>query len=287
MNMKKLVLAAFVCCTIIASSVTSQLSAQDVNLEGVKCIINGNKAASVDAVVDYKGGKVYFCCQGCVKKFKADVELKEEAKFATKANHQLVVTGQFTQKGCPMSGGPVNEEFMTEVGGAKVGFCCGNCQKKVVEAEGLAAKADLVFSEVAFKKAFEKKSAEINLENVKCMMMPKKAVSADTAVDYKGGKVHFCCKGCAKKFAAKTEEYAVGANQHLVTTGQFEQTACPISGGSVDDAQVSVVGGRKIKFCCEKCKAKVDEAADEQAKAALVFDDKRFAKAFAKKGNTK
>ena len=83
---------------------------------------------------------------------------KDTAKYATKANQQLVATGQATQAKCPISGGPLNAEKTVEVGGVKVTFCCEKCQGKVAEAKG-DAQAELVFSDAAFAKAFEVKKA--------------------------------------------------------------------------------------------------------------------------------
>ena len=118
------------------------------------CIVAGNKPAKQDKTADYKGGKVYFCCDNCPKAFAANT-----AKFATKANQQLVATGQTTQAKCPLSGGKLNPDASLEVGGAKVGFCCNNCKGKVAEAKG-DAQAELVFSDAAFTKAgFEVKKA--------------------------------------------------------------------------------------------------------------------------------
>lgn len=267
---------------ITAVAMVSMAVAEE-DLTGIKCVINGKKAAKADSFVEYMGSKVYFCCGNCVKAFKKDVKLKDEAKYATKANHQLVLTGQFVQKGCPISGSPVDEDQMTEVGGAKVGFCCENCCKKVADADGLEAKAKLVFATAAFKKGFEKKKTEVDLTNVKCFMMPAKNVAAKQAVDYAGGKVYFCCKRCAGKFSKDPEKYATQANQQLVATGQFVQTACPISGGDMDDSETAKVGGMTVKFCCDKCSGKVASAASKEDKAKLVFSKKSFAKGFAAK----
>ena len=112
-----------------------------------------NKPALEDKTADYKGGKVYFCCGNCPKAFE-----KDTAKYATKANQQLVATGQAIQGKCPLSGGPLNADKTVEVGGVKVTFCCEKCQGKVAEAKG-DAQAELVFSDDAFKKAFEVKKA--------------------------------------------------------------------------------------------------------------------------------
>ncbi len=248
------------------------------DLEGVKCIVNGKAQAKAEASVDYIGAKVYFCCNNCVGKFKAAME-EEENKFATKANHQLVLTGQYVQKACPISGGELSDDASAKVGGVKVGFCCENCQAKVEKAEGLPAKAELVFSKAAFKKGFEAKKAEINLDGVMCMLMPKKAVKEKFFAEYGGGKVFFCCGGCKKKFESNPETYAAKANQQLVATGQIQQVSCPISGGDVDQSVTSEVAGVKVAFCCGNCKSKVDDAKDDK-KVDLVFGEKGFKKGF-------
>lgn len=118
-----------------------------------KCPISG-AAAKEDKFVEYKGGKVYFCCGGCPEKFKAD-----SAKFASKANHQLVATGQAKQEKCPLSGGACKEDKFTEVGGVKVLFCCDGCKGKVEKAEG-DAKVDAVFADGPFAKAFKVAAAK-------------------------------------------------------------------------------------------------------------------------------
>ena len=122
-------------------------------LKGAKCPVSGQPAKAEHAV-DYNGGKAYFCCPNCPKAFKA-----ETAKFATKANHQLVLTSQTTQKACPLSGGKLNPDTAIEVAGAKVAFCCPNCKAKVEKAEG-DEQLNLAFSDAAYKKAFEIKKAE-------------------------------------------------------------------------------------------------------------------------------
>ena len=128
------------CCTT--------LFAEDIKLDGVKCVIMAKASAKADKYVEYKGGKVFFCCGNCVKKFKAD-----NAKFATMANHQLVQTGQFKQVKCPLTGRDVNDNNKVKVGSVTVGVCCGGCEGKVKKAEG-KAQVELVFGDKAFKKGF-------------------------------------------------------------------------------------------------------------------------------------
>lgn len=125
---------------------------------------------------------------------------------------------------------------------------------------------------LAVQAADEKKVA------VKCVVAGKD-IKEDKFAAYKGGKVYFCCDDCKAKFEKDPSAFAVKANAQLVTTGQAKQVKCPISGQPVDDAVTSVVGGNKVAFCCEKCKAKVDGAkGDDQA--ALVFSDEAFKKGF-------
>ena len=107
------------------------------------------KAVSQEAAVDYKGGKVYLCCPGCGPAFK-----KDTAKYAAKANQQLVQTGQAKQTKCPLSGGKCDPATAVEVCGVKVCFCCNNCKDKVVKASA-EDQGKLVFGDAAFAKAFE------------------------------------------------------------------------------------------------------------------------------------
>jgi YHS domain-containing protein len=138
--MKRFVTAA--CLLLLAGLVV----AADAKKFDQKCVVSGGPAKE-DKTVDYKGGKVYFCCENCPKAFEKDVK-----KFATKANMQLVATGQAKQAKCPLSGGKLNPEKTVKVGGVEVQFCCENCQGKVAKTEG-DAQHELVFSDAAFEKA--------------------------------------------------------------------------------------------------------------------------------------
>jgi len=126
---------------------TAVMAADEVKLDGIKCIVNPKAAAKADKSADYKDGKVYFCCDNCPKAF-----AKDEKKFATSANTQLVATGQAKQHKCPLSGGDLNKDTEITVAGAKVQFCCNMCKGKVEKTEK-DKQAELVFSDEAFKKA--------------------------------------------------------------------------------------------------------------------------------------
>jgi YHS domain-containing protein len=121
--------------------------ADEVKLDGIKCIVQKDKAAKADKSADYKDGKVYFCCAGCPKAF-----AKDPKQFATAANTQLVATGQAKQHKCPISGADLNKDTEITVAGAKVQFCCDKCKGKVEALKG-DAQADSVFGDKAFEKA--------------------------------------------------------------------------------------------------------------------------------------
>ena len=265
---------------VVAPAVRAQDSPQtedQPDLTGIKCVVKGERAANPNQSAEFEGGTVYFCCAGCKKKFESD-----PAAFMTKAHHQLVATGQYVQKACPMSGKPCSEGKTAKVGGVEVGVCCDHCLAMIENADSTEAKAELVFAKKPFAKGFEKKQA-VKLKGVKCMMMPKKDVKPDQFAKYRDGKVFFCCKGCKGKFQKHTDDYATQANQQLVATGQYVQKGCPISGGSVDDEQVVEVNGIKVKVCCEKCAAKIKGADDDAARAEMVFGNAAFEKGFEKK----
>lgn len=143
----------FACVAINADEKESK-EAKDKEYK-ILCPVSGQPGAK-DHALKHKGGEVYFCCDNCPKAFE-----KEPAKFALKANAQLVGTGQAKGVKCPLTGRPINKEMTVEVDGVKVGLCCGGCKGKVEKAEG-AKKSELVFSDAAFAKGFkvggEKKS---------------------------------------------------------------------------------------------------------------------------------
>lgn len=151
------------------------------------CPISG-KPAKKDNVADYKGKKVYLCCEGCPDEFK-----KDPTKFAAKTNLQLFLTGQIVQVGCPFSGGPVNKDTETKFEGTKISFCCAKCKAKFDKAED---KTTLAFA-----------SAKGFTFQDKCPISGK-PIKADQTVEHNGKKVYFCCEGCPAAFKKDPEKHA-------------------------------------------------------------------------------
>jgi YHS domain-containing protein len=138
---------SFVVVTMLAGLVMGLATAtRAAESAAASCPVSGKKAGKVSTA--YHGGEIYFCCKKCLKAFKQDQE-----KFSTKANQQLVMTGQVSQQKCPITGRKIKSGTELKVGGIDVAFCCKNCRKQVDEA-GADDQLELVFSNEAFGKGF-------------------------------------------------------------------------------------------------------------------------------------
>jgi len=129
----------FAAIAVVALVVGHSLRAADE--PALKCPVSG-QPAKADKTADFNGGKVQFCCDKCPVAFAND----KSGKFAGKANLQLFQTGQLKQVKCPLTGKDVNPEKMVEVGGKKVGLCCGGCLAKATKLTG-DEQIDLLFKD--------------------------------------------------------------------------------------------------------------------------------------------
>jgi YHS domain-containing protein len=121
--------------------------AEAVVKSGAVCPVTA-RPVSPAVSIEYQGAKLYFSSPDCIPTFQANV-----AKYASRANYQLVVTGQARQVACPFTGKPLNPNIPTEkVYALDVGFCCRACQQTVAGADMLT-RLDLVFGD-AFKTGY-------------------------------------------------------------------------------------------------------------------------------------
>jgi hypothetical protein len=127
--------------------VATAYAADEIKLDGIKCVVAAKNPAKAENFVAYKGGKAFFCCMNCPKAFE-----KDTAKFATSANFQLAATKQAKQIACPFSGEAVDPAQSVKVGDLEVSFCCGMCKGK---AEAADDKLALIFADKAFDKGFK------------------------------------------------------------------------------------------------------------------------------------
>ena len=79
--------------------------------------------------------------------------------------------------------------------------------------------------------------------------------------------VVFCCGKCKAAFEAEPAKFADKLPKAKPTS---LNSKCPVSGGDVDEAVTSEHAGRKVAFCCGKCKAAFDA---EPAKFAGKLKD--------------
>jgi hypothetical protein len=114
---------------VLALVVANSLRAADEK-PALKCPVSG-QAAKADKTVDFNGGKVEFCCENCPKAFNAN-----SAKFAGKANLQLIQSGQLKQVKCPLTGRPCAADKSVDIAGVKVALCCGGCLAKATKVSG-------------------------------------------------------------------------------------------------------------------------------------------------------
>ncbi|MDA0810837.1 MAG: hypothetical protein O3C21_00375 [Verrucomicrobia bacterium] len=151
---------------------------------------------------------------------------------------------------CPVSGKAVDAE-QTSTYTKVVGFCCGKCLAKHNKnpAANVAKIAEMPADKIV---------------NTKCPVSGK-AIDAEQTAMLHGAKVGFCCEKCLGKFKEDPEALAA-----KVVYDNAANEECPASGEAVDPEQVATFTA-KVAFCCEKCKAKFDEAPDKSI-AKVEFD---------------
>jgi YHS domain-containing protein len=119
----------------------------------------------------------------------------------------------------------------------------------------------------------EGKAAETKApgKDVKCPVSGK-AVTHDDWLEWEKARVYFCCPNCPTAFKKDPSKYAAKAHLQMVQTEQLKEVACPFTGKALNPETAIDVGGVKVAFCCENCKAKAEKTkGDEQIN--LVFKD--------------
>ena len=80
-----------------------------------------------EVYTDYEGKRVYFCCPGCLEKFKADPET-----YIQKMEKEGIVLEKApkAQTHCPVMGGEIDRKVYLDYKGKRVYFCCPGCLEK-------------------------------------------------------------------------------------------------------------------------------------------------------------
>ncbi len=124
-----------------------------VELAGIKCIVSGN-TVSRECVCNYRDGKLYFDCNASKLAF-----LAAKRDFATRANHQLVVTKQYVQANCPISHRPVSGSSGEKMhfAGVLIRFDNEDCLQLLNAEVDPAKKIELVYGPRIFDQTFVRK----------------------------------------------------------------------------------------------------------------------------------
>lgn len=91
-----------------------------------------------------------------------------------------------------------------------------------------------------------------------CPVMGGK-IDSTVFTDIQGQRVYHCCPMCIAKIKADPDKYFKKAAADGVLFENI-QTACPVSGEKLEKKNVFVdYQGRRIYFCCSKCKGMFSE----------------------------
>jgi P-type Cu+ transporter len=139
------------------------------------CPVTGEDA-DPEVSYTYEGKTYYFCCNGCVTKFK-----KEPTKYIKASS-----TGKFAPCDHPEEG---KEALKTD----------GRPEAEKVYTVTATDTEQAVIN--------EGKDLSAQIANKICPVMGKAVDKKVTTVTYKDKVYGFCCKSCIKKFAANPEKY--------------------------------------------------------------------------------
>ena len=126
---------------------------------------------------------------------------------------------------------------------------------------------------------------EAKPKNTTCLVSGEEInIKSAETVNYKGGKLYFCCPGCSSDFEQNTKQYSAAANYQLVMTNQYVQETCPSTGRKIKNktgakAKIVKVGGEDVALCCGGCLKKTSKMAESERKSFL-FSDKSFKKGY-------
>lgn len=142
-----LIIVVFIAAIVAEESIL--LKESTPNLTGIKCVVSG-KAASQKYFSRYKKGKVFFDCNNSRLLFE-----KSPGQFAIKANHHLVVTGQYQQKFCPITHiKTTKNNHQMSVAAVPIRFCCQECVLEFESKRSSIQQIEFLFSDGRFDKVF-------------------------------------------------------------------------------------------------------------------------------------
>ncbi|MHC4444994.1 MAG: heavy metal-binding domain-containing protein [Planctomycetota bacterium] len=177
-----------------------QINPQSVQ---VRCPIMGG-VVNPKVFSEHKGQRIYYCCPGCDRKFKADPDkyLKKMPEFSTEQVH------------CPITGKSIDPRYSMELGGKKVYFCSEECGPKFkanlkkhmntlrpeagLLAHGATAQDDLLICPVCIPKGGIHKRSEVEM------------------IDHKGFRYGMCGSSCTNAFKTDPDKYVKALQKEMI-----------------------------------------------------------------------
>lgn len=155
-----------------------------------------DQPANLALSVPMDDGPVYFCCKGCVVKYKMN-----PAKYASKvADQRKALAGRAkVQVTCPVTKNPVDRKVSIDNNGEAVYFCCKGCVGKYQSDPAKYASA--LANSYSYQTTCPVMGGKIN---------PKVSTTLTT-----GETIYYCCKGCDKPLRSNPAKY----NAKLVAQG--------------------------------------------------------------------
>ncbi|MEW6237778.1 MAG: YHS domain-containing protein [Candidatus Omnitrophota bacterium] len=160
-----------------------------------KCPVMAGKVDEKNSV-EYMGYLIKTCCPDCIAAVKKD-PLGAIQKIRANGEEPALAANFKTQTVCPLSGKPVNDEAYVIKNNVMVKFCCPDCKAKFVKDWDKSLAAMLKKGEAPIILTMAQTACPLSGE----------AINKDSAVEYKGKKVYFCCDDCQAKFNASPEKY--------------------------------------------------------------------------------
>lgn len=240
----------------LASGALAMLAANALAAGGKTCPISGEAVEAGSPTATFNGKTVDFCCKKCLRKWEA---MDDNQKAATLANFtppaehaegedhhadkpggELVPANAFA---CPGCGEAMTMPAAVTVSfkGLSIGLCCAGCETK-----WNAMDEDARFE-------FLLANADMGPVNDTCPIGKEPIDLATPTTRVLGKTVGYCCAGCEKKFAAKSED------EQKAFLAQYENlpianTWCPVGKHEVNaDGGQFVFNGKRIQLCCPNC----------------------------------
>ncbi|TWT46165.1 YHS domain protein [Phycisphaerae bacterium RAS1] len=176
---------------------------------------------------DYKGKKVYFCCDKCPAKFS---ENPDKFKDQVKAQWSAMIPLRM-QVTCPGCGKPCSDKFTSTESGEAVNFCSADCKAKWDKGD----------------QEMRKGLGKTYTFQTRCPMMDEQ-IDPKSSETVDGKTVYFCCDDCKGGFA-KDKAAAMKKVDEQIKANQaawiMKQAAKPAAGEKKEEKKEEKKDGGK------------------------------------------